>query len=302
MGPATFDYDQLRALEAIVRRGGFERAAAALNLTQSAVSQRIRSLEEQIGAPVLLRTAPPKATAMGNELLGLLESVGKLESECRLRLGDKSHEETWKTIAIGVNADSLSTWFLDALAETILSDRILLSLVVENEDLTQELMRRGEVIGCVTSTAHPLAGCEAVSLGEMRYQCVASPRFIRRFFPEGFTLEALSRAPAVLFNHSDRVHERFLQKVFPRASIQFPFHLVPSSEGFAGVVARGLAYGVVPSPQAEPLIKKGRLRTIHPEHEVKIRLYWHYPRNESKSVRMIRLNLMERSKKVLTKE
>lgn len=301
MTPPSFDYDQLRALEAIVRRGGFERAAAGLSLTQSAISQRIRALEEQLGAPVLVRTSPPKATVLGQELLTLLEAVTRLEAQCRKRLGEGS-EEPWRTVTIGVNADSLSTWFLDALAQSILTERILLSLVVENEELTQTLMRRGEVIGCVTSNPRPLPGCDAVTLGDMRYQCVATPRFIRKYFPHGVDLDAIERAPAVLFNHSDRVHERFLQKLFPRAALRFPFHLVPSSEGFAGLVARGLAYGVVPSQQAEPLLRSRRLRAIHPEHEIRIRLYWHYPRNEGESVRLIRSNLMAQSRTLLARD
>ncbi|MEI8171784.1 MAG: LysR family transcriptional regulator, partial [Rhodoferax sp.] len=43
------DYASLSALTAVVREGSFERAARALHVTPSAVSQRIRLLEERIG-------------------------------------------------------------------------------------------------------------------------------------------------------------------------------------------------------------------------------------------------------------
>ncbi|MCM3060961.1 LysR family transcriptional regulator, partial [Bacillus subtilis] len=46
----------LRAFEAAVRLGGFARAAAALNVSTSAVSHHIRSLEESLGARLLERS------------------------------------------------------------------------------------------------------------------------------------------------------------------------------------------------------------------------------------------------------
>lgn len=46
---STFDPDALECLAAIVEEGGFERAAVRLSITQSAVSQRLRSLEVQVG-------------------------------------------------------------------------------------------------------------------------------------------------------------------------------------------------------------------------------------------------------------
>ena len=44
-----FDPAQLSALSAVLRTGSFERAAQMLHVTQSAISQRVRQLEEQVG-------------------------------------------------------------------------------------------------------------------------------------------------------------------------------------------------------------------------------------------------------------
>ncbi|MBF3116153.1 LysR family transcriptional regulator, partial [Pseudomonas aeruginosa] len=57
-----FDYKLLAALAAVVEQGGFERAAQALGLSQSAVSQRIKLLEARVGQPVLVRETPPHPT------------------------------------------------------------------------------------------------------------------------------------------------------------------------------------------------------------------------------------------------
>ena len=52
------DYAALAALAAVIREGSFERAASALHVTPSAVSQRIRSLEERVGCALVVREQP----------------------------------------------------------------------------------------------------------------------------------------------------------------------------------------------------------------------------------------------------
>jgi LysR family transcriptional regulator (chromosome initiation inhibitor) len=51
------------------KRAAFERAAQRLNVTQSAVSQRLRALEAQVGSVLIVRSRPLKATAAGQLLL-----------------------------------------------------------------------------------------------------------------------------------------------------------------------------------------------------------------------------------------
>ncbi|HAL37450.1 MAG TPA: ArgP/LysG family DNA-binding transcriptional regulator, partial [Polaromonas sp.] len=66
---SNFDPDALECLAAIVEEGGFERAAQRLSITQSAVSQRLRALEAQVGTMLIVRSRPLKATAAGQLLL-----------------------------------------------------------------------------------------------------------------------------------------------------------------------------------------------------------------------------------------
>lgn len=80
------DYRTLQALDAVIRERGFERAAQKLCITQSAVSQRIKQLENMFGQPLLVRTVPPRPTEQGQKLLALLRQVELLEEEW---LGDE---------------------------------------------------------------------------------------------------------------------------------------------------------------------------------------------------------------------
>ncbi len=69
------DYRTLQALDAVIGERGFERAAQKLCITQSAVSQRIKQLENMFGQPLLVRTVPPRPTEQGQKLLALLRRL-----------------------------------------------------------------------------------------------------------------------------------------------------------------------------------------------------------------------------------
>ncbi|GBH23948.1 hypothetical protein BvRS1_09970 [Burkholderia vietnamiensis] len=59
------DYALLDALAAVIRPGSFERAAKELNVTPSAVSQRVKLLEERVGSVLVKRGQPGVATPSG---------------------------------------------------------------------------------------------------------------------------------------------------------------------------------------------------------------------------------------------
>ena len=65
------DYAGLEALSAVVREGSFERAAHKLHITPSAVSQRIKLLEERVGQALVLRGQPTLLTSPAGYLLRL---------------------------------------------------------------------------------------------------------------------------------------------------------------------------------------------------------------------------------------
>src|SRR6202011_3835555 len=73
------DYASLAAVATIVREGSFERAARALNVTPSAISQRVKQLEERLGCVLIVRGQPCTATETGRRLCRHVENVGMLE-------------------------------------------------------------------------------------------------------------------------------------------------------------------------------------------------------------------------------
>ena len=280
------DYKLLEALAAVVEEGGFERAARRLNITQSAVSQRIRQLEEGLGQPVLARTQPPAPTGPGKRLLRHARRVGLLEADLAQGLapGAAGHAGTagaaepdapWQTLAVAVNADTLATWFTAAVLPLLSRERLALDLKVDDQERTHELLRAGEVVGCVSTRPSPMQGCRASFLGLMRYHCAATPAFAARWFPQGLSLAAARLAPAVVFNRQDTVHDRYLAERLGDSPQNAPRHHVPNSERFVDFVLGGAGYGLIPHLQAAAPLAEGRLVDLLPGAPMPVPLYWH---------------------------
>ncbi|MCS6096343.1 LysR family transcriptional regulator ArgP [Shewanella baltica] len=294
------EYANLKALAIVVSEGGFDRAAKVLHITQSAVSQRIRQLEEKVGQSLLIRSNPVVATPTGKRLLRHYSQVQLLESELRAEMDadDPNHPTT---VRIAVNADSLATWFLPALAGMFSRHAWLLELIVDDESYTHHLLKNGEAVGCVTTTEVPMAGCSSEFLGTMEYLCVATPEFAARYFGEprdslslsntqlfnGISQAQLAKAPAVVFSTKDKLHEKFLAQYFNMTPGQWWQHTIPSSESFLEAINLSLGYGLVGHLQAKPLIDQGILIELTPERRMRVPLFWQHWNIKAKQTTLV---------------
>lgn len=268
-----FDYRQLQALATVMEEQSFDRAAKRLFLTQSAISQRIRQLEESAGQLLLVRSQPLRLTSAGEQLHRHYHQVTLLQSEL-LKTLDNAREKGFTKLTIGLNADTLATWFMDALQPVLEQSDILLDLRVDDQDQTHLLLRQGDVHGCISSSSKPLQGGNAVFLGISRYLALASPGFIQRYFPNGVSADTLTSAPAVEYNEKDELQDNFLSQFYPAVQT-YPRHRVPSSEAFTELIRRGLAWGMAPDLQMKPLIESGAVIEIAPGQSLEVPLYWH---------------------------
>lgn len=268
------DYKLIEALATVIDEGGFEKAARLLHLTQSAVSQRVKLLEEQAGQVLLVRSSPPAPTEAGRMLLKHYRQVRRLEGDLRDKLLMDRTEE-YERLAVGVNADSLATWFQGALKEYLHTEKVVLDILVDDQGQTHRMLRDGEVAGCVSAEPRAVQGCRVGYLGSMEYRLMATPDFVARFFPKGLTPKAIRRAPAVIYNRRDELQPMLFRKRFPRHTLHFPNHYVPSTEAFMGFLADGHGYGMLPVMQARELIEAGRLVDVGDGCETDVPLYWH---------------------------
>lgn len=286
------DYRLLEALAAVIETGGFEKAAQKLHLTQSAVSQRIRQLEQRLGQPVILRSTPPAATAIGRRLNNHLQQVKQME----MGLVDQASEEPL-SVRLTVNADSMATWLAQALAAAPLSHLMDFDLVVEDQEVGLKRMRNGEVMACICAEAQPVNGGAVSPLGVLRYRALANPEFVERYQTYR-SPERLISAPCLIFNQDDRLQHQFLAALnLPPPARQ---HRVPSAEGFLRMALAGLGYGMLPELQAAEYLGSGELVNVGPDVHLDVPLYWHYWQTESVAMSELRHGVIRQAGRVLS--
>lgn len=292
-----FDYKLLAALAAVVEQAGFERAAQVLGLSQSAVSQRIKLLEARVGQPVLVRGTPPAPTEIGRRLLNHVQQVRLLERDLSGQVPALDEGGAPERLRIALNADSLATWWAQAVAAFCAEHRVLLELVVEDQEVGLKRMRAGDVAACVCASDRPVAGARSLPLGAMRYRALASPDFIARHFQAGVTGPSLARAPAIVFGPDDFLQHRYL--VSQGVDGSFAYHLCPSSEGFIRLTEAGLGWGLVPELQVHELLAQGKLRELQPDMPIDVPLYWHHWRNGGQLLNELTRHLQKTAVRVL---
>ena len=271
------DLAQLDALSRAVSEGTFEAAARALHVTPSAVSQRIKALERTTGQILLSREKPVRPTAAGESLLRLAVQVRALVDDAARELGGGGSDASATpgapavpVVPLAVNADSLATWVLPALAGV--RSPAVFDLHRDDQEHTVELLRRGTVMAAITSSPDAVAGCTVERLGTMRYRPLASPAFVRRWFADGPTPAALGLAPVVVFDRSDALQDRYLRRRRVRANP--PRQHVPASADFHEAVRLGLGWGMLPDQQAAAELRDGSLVELETGAVVDVRLHW----------------------------
>ena len=261
------DGQQLAAFAAVVEHGSFDAAAARLHVTPSAISQRIKALEQRVGQVVVVREKPCVATTAGVPLLRLAAQTALLEAEALTEMGDGDGSSP--RIALAVNADSMATWFtgvFEAMGD------VLFDIRIEDQDHSARLLREGVVMGAVTTESTPVPGCRVLPLGVMRYVPVAGPSYIERHLPDGFTAHAVAAAPSLAWNRDDALQDMLVRKVF-RRDIARPQHFVPTAEGFGSAVQADLGWGMFPEKLAEPALADGSFVRVAEAH-LDVPLFW----------------------------
>jgi len=265
--------DQLQTLVAVLDAGTFDAAASRLHVTASAVSQRIRALEQSAGRVLVRRTTPITLTAAGDIVLRYARQIELLEADASSALQLESMDGGAARVSIAVNADSLSTWFLGALVGLGPQLGAAFEIHREDQERTATLLRAGVVMAAVTATADAVQGCSTHPLGVMRYHAVCSAEFRARYLPADDALAALRSAPIVQFDRNDDLQDAFLRRNSPSGSAG-PRHLIPTSDDFARAVKQGFGWGMLPEQQCASELEAGTLVDLAPSQVTDVPLYW----------------------------
>ena len=266
----------LECLAALAEAGSFDRAAQLLSITQSAVSQRLRALETQVGQLLVVRARPLRMTEAGKVLLRYARQLQALRADAARELGSSQLRE--ERLPIAVNADSLATWVLgalDALVHAGQREGYGLELIVDDQDFTHDRLREGEVLGCVSTVSLALRGCTCQPLGLMRYIAVASPAFMAQAMPEGLNEANFSKLPFIVFNRKDDMQAQWVARAMGVREPRLKERYGPSSEAGARAATMGWGVAVIPELLARAPLDAGALVAIRPEVTIDVALYWH---------------------------
>ncbi|MCO5401196.1 LysR family transcriptional regulator ArgP [Ralstonia soli] len=275
------DYSALTALAAVIREGSFDRAARALHVTPSAVSQRIRLLEERVGCALVVRDQPCRPTETGRRLCQHVDRVRLLEQELQGALPALAPEGVARVaLPIAVNADSLATWLAPAIAAFAADHPVLMEVAVDDQDHTSEWLRSGAVLAAVTATARPATGCNSRPLGSMRYVAAASPAFMARHFADGVGAGTLAQAPCLVFNTKDELQARWARRLCHR-HVELPRHLLPSSQAFVTAAVAGMGWGLHSHALIAQHLADGSLVELVPDTPLDVPLHWQHARAAS---------------------
>tara|TARA_R110002167_G_scaffold20158_1_gene74126 strand:- start:945 stop:1844 length:900 start_codon:yes stop_codon:yes gene_type:complete len=283
---------QLKAFATVADCHSFERAACILHITQSAISQRVKLLEDYLGKLLIVRGQPLGLTTAGERLLSFYKQQLLLECELLDAIGEKE-ESGFTSLAIALNADSLTAWFFDALQSVLEQNKLLLDLRVCDQNLTHHFLRKGEVLGCISAIGKSMQGCRTLPLGAMGYRAVANQEFFQRFFSEGVNAISIKQTPVVDFDPLDQLQNDYLSTEFNIGSGDFPKHRVPSVDAYMSLIQRGLAWGMLPEMLIKKQLETGELIELSPKVIIKVPLYWHCSLIKSSSLKTVELALLK---------
>lgn len=210
---------QLRALAAVIEHGGYTRAARALGVSQSTVSETIASLERRIGEPLLRKDGRTIGTTEAGALvLETARAMLAAESELDRRLAGRT--EARAKVRLGAN-ESVSSYLLPAALAAARErwPRHEWTVSLGNCAALREQLRRGEIDAALVvepPQAHAGSDARAESLRDVELVLFASPSSATRV-----SLEEVLRRVLTLSDAAG-TYERLLRSEIDRRGLPPP--------------------------------------------------------------------------------
>lgn len=267
------DYKALASLHAVLTFQSFGKAAQHLNLTQSAVSQNIKRLEQDCGRPLLIRARPVTATPLGEQMLAHFNKITILEAGLQK---DIQHKTSNYPLSIAVNNDALVTWFIEVVSQFSATNNTKLHIKAADEGHTRALLQTGEVIACLSQTGTPVAGGDSVFLGYMHYELMATPDFIKTHLQGNIDPDTVLQSPSLAYDERDELWSRYQNECLNIKNDTHNKHWYPSSHGFVELVMNGTVCALLPSIQVKKQLEQQQLISLFPNNRLSLPLYWHW--------------------------
>ncbi|TYL47177.1 ArgP/LysG family DNA-binding transcriptional regulator [Marinomonas sp. IMCC 4694] len=290
------DYKALTSLHAVLTFQSFDKAAHFLNLTQSAVSQNIKRLEQEYGQPLVIRARPVIATPLGEQLLAHFNKVSLLEEGIKENI---TSQQARHPLKIAVNNDVLATWFTQVVHDFSNTDRNMLHIKAADQNQTRSLLQNGQVVACLSQIGTPVAGGDSVFLGYMHYELVATPHFIAHYLHSDLSTASILQSPSLIYDEHDELWTRYQNECLGASATISNSHWYPSSHGFVELVKGGTVCALVPSVQVKQDVQSKKLISLRPNKRLALPLYWHWYKLNSSVLDRLTTVIRDVTKKTL---
>jgi|GEM_PF-484049 len=268
-----FDNRSLETLEAIYTYNGFASAAKILGISQSAVSQRFKSLQKSFGDMLLIRSTPYQLTSKGKKLVNYIQKIKHLEDVLSDEMGLKQKRHP---LRISLSRDMLDTWFLNVLKNTNIMNKVQIALTTVDQEETLSLLKRGEVNVAFSPSSLCFSEKKPSYIGSMTYICISTPCFQKRYFPKNILLKsALKKAPCLVYDRKDNLYFKYLKKYWQINPLPFVVHTIPSVFCFKQLVLQGEVMALIPYIDVQQEISSGKLINLFPQNKWDIPIYMH---------------------------
>jgi len=248
--------EQLRALCAVVEKGGFHAAAESLFRSQSSISIAIKNLEQELGITLFDRKAyRPALTAEGQVLYGKAKSIlSRSEELITVAHHFAQGEETEISIALSAIAPVEQVLcVIKQISESAPATRM--SLQIENMGGTLERLLEKEVDFAIAERFMPVAHTEAVRLSSTEMVSVISADFPLATRYPAITVSDLEQYVQVVVRDTSRNQPKQTAGVLEGAN-QW---LVNDFDMKKRMILSGAAWGRMPRHRVAEELADGRM-------------------------------------------
>ncbi len=270
----------LEAFWAVVRKGTVQDASKILGLTQTGVTQRIRSLEKQLATTLFKRSRKGmQLTAEGEALLHFVKSSSEIEGMALSKI-QRAAKDSIIEVSICGPSSILRSRVIPILNSTLKEfPRLRFKYDLSDLDSTADKLKTGITDFAILQHHHVTREMDSKHLMAERYCLYGPASWKRRLFSEILTSETI-----IDFNSQDQMTFNLLEKYKLKAKARQERHYVNNTDALASMISAGIGYSALAEQFAEPLVKKNQLVKLSAKYfyDFKWALAW-YPRHEMPS-------------------
>jgi len=267
----------LEAFWAVVRKGTVQDASFILGITQTGVTQRIRSLERQLKTTLFIRSRKGmRLTTEGEALLQFVKSSLDIEGVALSKIQRAAKDSI---IEVGISGPS-----------SILRSRVIPNLIglktnfpllhfrfdLSDTESNVDKLKTGFCDFAILEHHHVTREMDSKIIKAERYLLYGPASWKRRLFTEILKTESI-----IDFNPSDNMTFNFLDKYKLKNLVKKERHFANNTDALTSMIINGLGFSVLAEEYAAAFVKRGELIKLNADffYDYKIALVW-YPRHE----------------------